>query len=71
MKKNEDKNNFKVRKILGFAIMMLGVVFLMTGTIVNKHLDIKSINIMMGFGIVTIIVGMGVQIWEIKKNISK
>jgi uncharacterized membrane protein len=68
MKKNEDKNNFKVLKILGFAIMMLGVVFLMTGTILYKHSDIHSINIMMGFGLVTIIVGIGVQIWVIKKK---
>jgi len=68
MKNNEQKSNFKFSKIVGFLILILGIVFFTTGGAINKRSGEKGINAMKGFGIAAMVIGAGIQIWQVGKG---
>lgn len=68
MKKNEDKSGLKLSRMRGFLILILGVVFFTSGMVINKRSENKGINSIMGFGIVAMVVGAGLQIWDMGRK---
>jgi len=68
MKTSESKPGAKLSGILGFLVIMLGVVFLTTGTVLNKHHENKGFSLIMWFGIFALVVGLGLQVREIVRR---
>jgi len=68
MKKEESKPSLKFSKIRGFFIMILGVIFFTSGIVISKRSENKSINSMMALGAVAMLIGAGLQIWEVRRQ---
>jgi len=68
MKKEESNSGLKFSKVLGFFIMILGVVFFTSGIVMYKRAENKGINSLMTIGAVAMLIGIGVQIREVTRQ---
>lgn len=64
MEKRDNKPGFKIARIVGFIIIILGIVFFNSWRTRNKHSPDREISAMKVFGIAAIVIGAGIQIWE-------
>jgi len=69
MKSNQQ--NQKLIAMRGFLILIFGVIFFTTGNVVKQRSGKKGITAMQGVGIAAMVVGGGLQIWDVARRKSK